>query len=95
VIGLLFSKVYSKCTQTRRVGESPQLPYCTTGGRRVGESPQLPYCKSPFMGEELHQSPLFGADFFYTRTVGINLSLIIIFYKYKNKLHMVRTQKLF
>ena len=47
------------------------------------------------MGEELHQSPLFGADFFYTRTVGINLSLIIIFYKYKNKLHIVRTQKLF
>jgi len=45
------------------------------------------------MGEELHPSPFFGADFFYTCTVGINLSFLLFFYEYKNKLHMVRTQK--
>tara|TARA_B100000902_G_scaffold43937_1_gene51571 strand:- start:1565 stop:1864 length:300 start_codon:yes stop_codon:yes gene_type:complete len=44
---------------------------------------------------KLHQSPFWGADFFYTRTVGIKAKKRSFFHRYKKKLHMVRTKKLF
>jgi predicted DNA-binding protein YlxM (UPF0122 family) len=43
---------------------------------------------------KLHQSPFWGADFFYTRAVGIKAKKWSFFHSYKKKLHMVRPKKL-
>ena len=45
-IGLLFDKGYSKCTPNAPCWRIPPTTILYIGGRRVGESPQLPYCTS-------------------------------------------------